>query len=136
MLVQQVSGQFKSKISILFLFTWFLGINAVMYYSTDILSAALPSAGAYVSLGVAVINLLMTIPPIFTIERYGHRKLLIISIAGILASLVVLGFTLNAGWTATSSVATLAFVSAFAMGLGPLPFVMIPEVSPLYVSSI
>jgi len=107
-----------------------------MYYSTDILSAALPGAGAYVSLGVAVINLLMTIPPIFTIERYGHRKLLVISIAGILASLVVLGFALNAGWTATSSIATLSFVSSFAMGLGPLPFVMIPEVSPLYVSSL
>jgi MFS family permease len=106
-----------------------------MYYSTDILSTALPVFGAYLSLGVAAVNLLMTIPPIFTIERYGHRKLLIISIAGILTSLVVLGFALNAGWTVTSSIATLSFVSAFAMGLGPLPFVMIPEVSPLYVSS-
>ena len=106
-----------------------------MYYSTDILSAALPSAGAYVSLGIAVVNLLMTIPPIFTIERYGHRKLFIISVSGILASLVVLGFALNAGWTVTSSISTLVFVSAFAMGLGPLPFVMIPDVSPLYVSS-
>jgi len=118
MLVQQVSG-----------------INAVMYYSTDILSAALPGAGAYVSLGVALINLLMTIPPIFTIERYGHRKLLITSMAGILVSLVVLGFALNAGWTTTSSIATVSFVSAFAMGLGPIPFVMIPEVSPLYAVS-
>jgi len=107
-----------------------------MFYSTDILSAALPNAGAYVSLGVAVINLLMTIPPIFAIERYGHRKLLIISIAGIIASLVVLGFALNAGWTTISSIATLSFVSAFAMGMGPIPFVMIPEVSPLYVSSL
>lgn len=107
-----------------------------MYYSTDILSAALPGAGAYVSLGVAAVNLLMTIPPIFTIERYGHRKLLIISIIGILASLVVLGYGLNAGWTMASSIATLSFVSAFAMGMGPIPFVMIPEVSPLYVSSL
>jgi MFS family permease len=107
-----------------------------MYYSTDILSAAFPSTGPYISLGVAVVNLLMTIPPIFTIERYGHRKLLILSFAGILASLIVLGFALNAGWMVTSSIATLSFVSAFAMGLGPIPFVIIPEVSPLYVSSL
>jgi MFS transporter, SP family, solute carrier family 2 (facilitated glucose transporter), member 3 len=105
-----------------------------MFYSTDILSAALPSAGAYVSLGVAVVNLLMTIPPIFTIERYGHRKLLIVSFVGIVVSLVILGFALNAEWKVTSSIATLSFVSAFAMGLGPIPFVIIPEVSPLYVS--
>ena len=78
----------------------------------------------------------MTIPPIIAIERYGHRKLFIISITGTLASLVVLGYALNAGWTATSSIATLVFVSAFAMGTGPLPFAMIPEVSPLYVSSL
>ncbi len=39
-----------------------------MYYSTGILSRALPNAASYVSLGVAVINVIMTFPPIFLIE--------------------------------------------------------------------
>jgi hypothetical protein len=44
------------------------GINAVMYYSTGILSGALPEAAAYVSLAVMAINVVMTFPPIFLME--------------------------------------------------------------------
>jgi MFS transporter, SP family, solute carrier family 2 (facilitated glucose transporter), member 3 len=44
------------------------GINAVMYYSTGILSGALPAAAAYVSLVVMLINVIMTFPPIFLVE--------------------------------------------------------------------
>jgi len=50
-----------------------------MYYSTSILSGALPEAAAYVSLIVVVINVIMTFPPIFLMEvriifhvEFGH----------------------------------------------------------------
>ena len=45
-----------------------VGINAVMYYSTGILSGALPEAASYVSLAVTVVNVIMTFPPIFVME--------------------------------------------------------------------
>lgn len=48
--------------------TFSTGINAVMFYSTGILSRALPDAASYVSLAVTVINVIMTFPPIFLIE--------------------------------------------------------------------
>lgn len=40
----------------------------VLYYSNNILSKSLPELAAYVSLGIAVVNFLMTFPPIFLIE--------------------------------------------------------------------
>lgn len=43
-------------------------IEPVLYYSNDILSKSLPELAAYVSLGVTVVNFLMTFPPIFLIE--------------------------------------------------------------------
>ncbi|KAH0584099.1 hypothetical protein H2248_009670 [Termitomyces sp. 'cryptogamus'] len=46
----------------------FSGINAVLYYSNAILSKALPDLGPYVSLGITVVNVLMTFPPIVLIE--------------------------------------------------------------------
>ncbi|KAG8831585.1 hypothetical protein FRC17_002901 [Serendipita sp. 399] len=102
------------------LFTQFLGfafakpgswrINAVMYYSTGILSSALPDAAAYVSLGVAVINVIMTFPPIFVIERYGQRRLLMYSIAGSVLSVVLLAMSLNYNVNTASAVGTLLFV--------------------------
>lgn len=40
----------------------------VLYYSNAILSRALPDLGPYVSLGISVVNVLMTFPPIMLIE--------------------------------------------------------------------
>lgn len=47
----------------------------MMYYSTGILSKALPNAASYVSLGVTVINVIMTFPPIFLLEVGSSRSL-------------------------------------------------------------
>ncbi|KAF9459362.1 general substrate transporter [Collybia nuda] len=111
------------------------GINAVLYYSNAILSKSLPDFGPYVSLGITVVNVLMTFPPIILIERMGRRQLLMISTIGALTSLTAVGFGLNTGLVIIPSLAILVFVMSFAVGLGPIPFVMIPEVSPGYAVS-
>ncbi|KIM48995.1 hypothetical protein M413DRAFT_92306 [Hebeloma cylindrosporum] len=111
------------------------GINAVLYYSNDILAKSLPEFGAYISLGITVINVIMTFPPIFLIERLGRRSLLLISSIGAMLSLSVLGYGLNSGASTLSSIAIVIFVMSFATGLGPIPFVMIPEVSPPHAVS-
>ncbi|KAJ7470350.1 general substrate transporter [Mycena latifolia] len=111
------------------------GINAVLYYSNDILSKSLPEFGPYVSLGVTVVNLAMTFPPIFLIERMGRRQLLTISTLGAITSLTLVGIGLNTGLVTLTSLAILTFVTSFATGLGPVPFVMIPEVSPYHAVS-
>ncbi|KAI0057110.1 general substrate transporter [Artomyces pyxidatus] len=111
------------------------GINAVLYYSNDILSRSLPELGPYVSLGITVVNALMTFPPIFLIERLGRKPLLFGSILGAIASLIFVGVGLNSGLVLLSSVAIMTFVMSFAVGLGPIPFVIIPEVSPAHAVS-
>ena len=40
----------------------------MLYYSNDILSKALPDMGPYISLGITIVNVMMTFPPIFLIE--------------------------------------------------------------------
>ncbi|KAI0340688.1 general substrate transporter [Trametopsis cervina] len=111
------------------------GVNAVLYYSNDILSKALPDLGPYISLGITIVNVFMTFPPIFLIERLGRKTLLSISAGGAILSLVGVGLGLNAGVVALASVAILTFVASFAIGIGPVPFVMIPEVSPKHAVS-
>jgi len=106
------------------------GINAILYYSNDILSRVLSDAGPYVSLGITFVNVLMTFPPIFLIDRVGRKPLLLASVVGALASLVLTGYGLNMGMTAISSISMLIFVMSFAIGLGPIPFIIIPEVGP------
>uniref|UniRef100_A0A8H7XKU9 Major facilitator superfamily (MFS) profile domain-containing protein n=1 Tax=Psilocybe cubensis TaxID=181762 RepID=A0A8H7XKU9_PSICU len=108
---------------------------AVFYYSNDLLAKSLPQLGAYISLGITIINVLMTFPPIFLIERTGRRSLLTTSILGALLSLVTVGFALDSGFSTLASIAIVTFVMFYAIGLGPIPFVMIPDVSPPYAVS-
>ncbi|KAI0085424.1 general substrate transporter [Irpex rosettiformis] len=111
------------------------GVNAVLYYSNDILAKALPDLGPYVSLGITIVNVFMTFPPIFLIERLGRKKLLTLSTSGAVISLLGVGFGLNTGVVALTSITILTFVASFATGIGPVPFVMIPEVSPKHAVS-
>ncbi|KAG5221515.1 25S rRNA adenine-N(1) methyltransferase [Salix suchowensis] len=134
----------------------------VLYYSNDILSKALPDFGPYISLGITVVNVLMTFPPIVLIEvcytqapkvreqKMGRRPLLSVSTGGAIVSLLAVGYGLDSNYVALSSIAIITFVMyvsqlgsgriltcnrSFAIGLGPVPFVMIPEVSPFYAVS-
>ncbi|KAI0295489.1 general substrate transporter [Russula brevipes] len=111
------------------------GINAILYYSNDILSRVLSDAGPYVSLGITLVNTLMTFPPIFLVDRVGRRPLLLASIVGALSSLVITGYGLNTGMTVVSSISILIFVMSFAVGLGPIPFIIISEVAPSRAAS-
>ncbi|KAJ7197227.1 general substrate transporter, partial [Mycena pura] len=130
MLSQQLSGTVVAH-SFYLISQWFI----VLYYSNDILSKSLPELGPYVSLGITVVNVLMTFPPIILIERVGRRRLLFVSTFGAISSLVLVGLGLNIGAVTLSSVAILTFVTSFAIGLGPVPFVLIPEVSPHHAVS-
>jgi len=65
----------------------------------------------------------------------GRRALLAVSIFGALVSLAMAGFGLNHGLATLTSVAIITFVMSFAVGLGPVPYVMIPEVSPEHAVS-
>jgi len=111
------------------------GINAVIYYSTDILGRVLPTNAAYISLLIAVLNVVMTFAPVLLIDRLGLRTLLLSSIAGGFISLSLLGYALDAGITWLSSVAILAFVASFALGMGPIPFMLPAELVPYYATS-
>ncbi|XP_059083872.1 proton myo-inositol cotransporter-like isoform X2 [Tigriopus californicus] len=70
------------------------GINTVMYYSAKILSMAgfsNNSQAIWISAGVASINFLCTFIGLFLVERMGRRKLVLVSLLGVVVSLAFLG---------------------------------------------
>jgi len=77
----------------------------------------------------------MTFPAIFLIERMGRKALLFISIGGAFVSLLAVGYGLDSGMKALSSLAIITFVASFAVGLGPIPFVIISDVAPYHAVS-
>jgi len=117
------------------------GINTVIYYAPTIFKfAGIKSSAAaiWATTGVGVVNVGMTIVAVWLVDRAGRRPLLLGGLAGMVVGLTALGlgFELGAGagWLSTMTAASLMFyVAAFAIGLGPVFWLLISEIYPLRV---
>ena len=103
------------------------GINAVIFYSTSILSSILPSSSALISLIISLVNLSTTLPSTHFIERHGRKPLLLWSIASMGISSLFLGLGIVYSWRLICVISSFAFVAGFSIGLGPIPFLIISE---------
>lgn len=122
------------------LFQQVTGINTVIYYAPTIFqSAGFTSASVAIlaTTGVGVINVLMTVVALLLLDRVGRRPLLLIGMAGMIVSLAVLGTAfvfpqLHAlRWIAAGSL--MLYVGSFAVGLGPVFWLLISEIYPVKI---
>jgi MFS family permease len=80
---------------------------------------------------IAVVNVAITILSLFFIDKVGRKKLLLISLTGMTISAALLGCAFvfdGASWMAV--VGLVAYVASFAVGLGPVFWVLIAEIYP------
>ncbi|KAI5474342.1 multicopper oxidase [Pseudohyphozyma bogoriensis] len=99
-------------------------------YSTGILSTVSPTNAKYVTLFVTLVNVLMTIPAVYLIDRLGRRPLLVTSLAFMTISSFVLAYSINNFKFFLAAVFIVLFVASFSIGLGPIPFLLLGEVPP------
>ncbi|RME90271.1 MAG: MFS transporter [Verrucomicrobia bacterium] len=121
---------------LLMAFSQFSGINAIMYYSTNIfVTAGVGVADAFTATAmIGLVNLVMTFVAIGLVDRLGRRLLLL---AGLTIQVLALGavglmFAQDGGGLALL-IAILAFIAAFAMALGPVSWVVCSEIFPTRV---
>ena len=122
------------------LFQQVTGINTVIYYAPTIFqSAGFASASAAIlaTAGVGIINVLMTVVALLLLDRVGRRPLLLSGMAGMVVSLAVLGTAFlfpdlpGLRWLAAGSL--MLYVGSFAVGLGPVFWLLISEIYPVKV---
>jgi SP family galactose:H+ symporter-like MFS transporter len=89
----------------------------------------------FATLGVGIVNVAATLIALWLIDRVGRRPLLIVGEAGMALSLVALGFGFfwhgahgATGWITAASL--MAYVGFFAVGLGPVFWLIIAEIYP------
>ncbi|KGB74798.1 vacuolar membrane protein [Cryptococcus deuterogattii R265] len=109
----------------------FSGINAVMFYSTPVLRPLLPTSVGLVSVGITIVNAIMTLPAIFLMDCLGRKVLILASIGGMTTTSIFLAIGLNGHHQIMSAISILAFVASFSIGLGPVPFLLTSELVPL-----
>ncbi|KAI9362404.1 major facilitator superfamily domain-containing protein [Pilaira anomala] len=117
-------------------FQQLVGMNAVMYYSTTIFSMAFDEEfSKYMAIVTTVVNFVMTAVSVALIDRMGRRPLLLIANAGacLFSVLLVIGYVFNI--PALLVVSVFLYVASFAIGIGPIPWLMTSELTPTYASS-
>jgi sugar porter (SP) family MFS transporter len=118
------------------------GINTVIYYAPTLLESA--GLGQHAAIGgtviVGLINVLLTLVAIRLLDRVGRRPLLLGGSAGMIVGLVVLAISfIGQGDHITHVHAGIAiaalclYVGSFAIGLGPVFWLLISEIYPLRV---
>jgi SP family arabinose:H+ symporter-like MFS transporter len=111
----------------------FSGINAIMYYSTKIFTTA--GVGVKDAFGssvlVGLVNFLFTFVAIGLVDRAGRRPLLLIGLSVQVVALAAVGLMFHAGYHGVLLMGgVLLFIAAFAMALGPIPWILCSEIFP------
>lgn len=115
------------------------GIDVVIYYAPEIfklLNFSSIDADYLATLGVGSINTLATLFAIYDVDRMGRRKLLILGLLGICFSLSILfliSFFHNPIFNYFSILALAVYIISFAISLGPVPYIIMSEIFPLYI---
>ncbi|MCB0871357.1 MAG: sugar porter family MFS transporter [Solirubrobacterales bacterium] len=119
------------------------GINTVIYYAPTIIqSTGIDSdfSSILASLGVGIINVVMTVVALRLLDSRGRREMLFIGVSGISLSLFLLGLAFLVGADKTYATvmaigSLMLFVSSFAISLGPIFWLLNAEIYPLSVRS-
>ncbi|MDE3136933.1 MAG: sugar porter family MFS transporter [Acidobacteriota bacterium] len=123
------------------MFQQITGINTVIYYAPTIIrSTGIPSASGAIlaTAGIGLVNVLMTVVSMWLIDRIGRRPLLLAGTGGMVITMGALGLLfrthVNGGSLATLEVVLLmSYVASFAVGLGPIFWLLISEIYPLKI---
>ncbi|KAI8142508.1 general substrate transporter [Fennellomyces sp. T-0311] len=111
------------------------GINAIMYYSTSIFEKSFGGNAAYVTVGVAALNIFATVVGQSLIDRLGRKSLMMISAVCmcLFSALMTVGMALDI--SVLQVVCIMLFVASFGCGLGIIPFLFTAECLPTYAVS-
>jgi sugar porter (SP) family MFS transporter len=120
----------------------FVGVNTVIYYAPTILSdTGLGNSAALAgTMVVGVTNVVFTAVAVLLLDKVGRRALLLTGSAVLLLALVVLGIyffssTLQDSYGWIALVGLVLFIAGFAIGLGPVFWLMISEIFPVGLRS-
>lgn len=127
---------------ILFCLQQLSGINVIIYYAPEIfkhLGFTNTVGQILATMGIGLVNLLVTILALFLVDKMGRRKLLLFGFAGTAISLAALSLCsfYQASLLAYLSITCLTiYIFSFAISLGPIPHIAMSEIFPLHVRGI
>ncbi|GMM38344.1 Vvs1 protein [Saccharomycopsis crataegensis] len=139
MLKYLMSSEFYNSrliVSIIMIGQQLCGINSIIFYGVSIISSLLPQYAVLLNCAISLLNVGVTYVAAVVVDRAGRRPLLIgsVSIMGIACLLTVQGIVGEHPYVTVFAI--FSYIAAFAMGLGPIPFLLISEVTQLQATTV
>ncbi|XP_078428539.1 sugar transporter ERD6-like 6 [Wolffia australiana] len=126
----------------------FSGINGVLFYASNIFKAAGISSSNVATFSLGAIQVVATAVTTWLLDKAGRRLLLIISTSAITLSLLVVAVAFYLKVTISedsrlypflsilSLMGLVAFVIAFSLGLGAIPWIIMSEILPVNIKGL
>ncbi|OAY27833.1 sugar transporter ERD6-like 16 isoform X2 [Manihot esculenta] len=125
-------------------FQQFVGINGIGFYASQTFESAGLSSGTIGTIAYACIQVPITIVGALLIDKSGRKPLIMVSAAGTFLGCFLAGvsFFLKAhslllGWVPIMAVSgVLVYISAFSIGMGAVPWLIMSEIFPINIKGI
>lgn len=114
----------------------FSGINSVIFYGVSILNGLFPQWSITINCLISIGNMLITAGSAVFLDRWGRKPMLITSLIGMTVSCLGLFYGIHSNGGPLTVVSIFTYVGSFAIGCGPIPFLLISEVSQMEVKPI
>lgn len=109
----------------------FSGINSIIFYGVKIISGMLPKYAILINFMISILNVVVTFIASLIIDKFGRKPLLftsstLMSIASFFLTIAILNSK-----PVLLVMSVFFYIGSFAIGLGPIPFLIISELSPI-----
>lgn len=119
----------RSVIAIILTAQQFVGINSIIFYGVKVVAQLLPDKAVPINFAISILNLIFTVAASAILDKAGRKPLLVASTSAL--SIASLGVSYAIVKTHTTLLVTSIFgyIIFFALGMGPIPFLIISELS-------
>ncbi|KAH7591129.1 Major facilitator superfamily (MFS) profile [Nakaseomyces glabratus] len=107
----------------------FCGINSIIFYGVKVISNSLPNSAVLVNFGISVLNVLMTFVASVIIDSLGRKPLLLSSSALMAGTSFLISIGISKDVPILLVIAVFAYIASFAIGVGPIPLMIISELT-------
>ncbi|KAK6199198.1 general substrate transporter [Scheffersomyces amazonensis] len=111
------------------IFQQFDGINSIIFYGVSVLISIFPNHSIIINCLISVVNVVVTFVSATIVDRLGRKPLLLISVSFLGISSTLMGIGIIYSNSLISIIGTFTYITFFAIGLGPIPFLLVGEVT-------
>ncbi|KAM9933483.1 hypothetical protein OXX80_006902 [Metschnikowia pulcherrima] len=107
----------------------FCGINSIVFYGVSVLINIFPDAAVLINCFISIVNTVVTFASAPFVDKLGRKPLLKTSVSMMGLSAAILGYGISSSNAVLSIIGTFTYITFFAVGLGPIPFLLVGEVT-------